>query len=200
MPANNNMAIPRFPVRIVALLGLAMVLFSSFVQAQRRDYMTDAEIELVRQAQDIDERVNALIKMIDRRFAALGVTHGGWTESGKDADRWGDPPKGTRAELLLDIKKLMQKAVDDIDNLAEHPNAAPIRDESERSSKQAKRDARRLPDSVRALAAASKRYQPLLKGLYDKTDEDKERGPILDASDLCDQVIAAAAQLPAAEK
>ncbi len=184
----------------LAIAGLCLFAFASFTSAQRRDHMTEEEIEIVRDAQDIDLRIEVLIKMTDRRFAALGVDVAGWRPNEKTADKWGPEPKGSRSELLMDIKKLIQKAVDDIDNLAENPNAAPIRDESERNSKQAKRDARRLPDSVRMLAAAARRYQPALKLLYDKTTEEKERGPILDAMESCDEIIAAEKNIPAQEK
>ncbi len=170
---------------------------ASSASAQRRDFMTDEEIELVRDAQDIDLRIDVLTKMIDRRFAVLGIEAGGWKQPQKESETWGDAPKGSRIELLLDIKKLLQKAIDDIDNLSEHPNSAPIRDKSEQNEKQAKKDARRFPDAVRNLAAASKRYQTALKTAFDKTTEEKEKGPILASIEFCDQIIEAATKLPA---
>jgi hypothetical protein len=35
--------------------------------------MTEAEIEIVRNNQEVDSRLNVLTRMIDRRFAVLGV-------------------------------------------------------------------------------------------------------------------------------
>ena len=56
-----------------------LCVLSSTGEAQRRDYMTEAEIEVVRDSQDIDLRIDTLTKMIDRRFAALGIDVQGWT-------------------------------------------------------------------------------------------------------------------------
>src|SRR5688572_3599209 len=103
---------------------LTFLLISFFVavdaDAQRRDYMTELEVELVRDAQDIDKRIDVLTKMIDRRFTALGISVGGWKQSDKDMEKWGDVRAGTRMELLSDIRYLLQKAIDDIDDVAEH--------------------------------------------------------------------------------
>ena len=112
-----------FLLKNLVFASAALVLLFPLVSniaAQRRDYMTDAEVEVVRDAQDIDLRIDVLTKMIDRRFAALGMESGGWKESAKESDKWGEKPKGTRLQLFSDIRYLMQKAVDDVDDVAEH--------------------------------------------------------------------------------
>jgi len=76
--------------------------------------MTDAEIELVRDAQDIDLRVDVLIKMVDRRFAVLKMNVGGAAIPTKESERWGAAPTGTQIEMLDDIRKLLQKAIEEI--------------------------------------------------------------------------------------
>lgn len=168
--------------------------FPANAQTSRRDYMTDEEIELVRDAQDIDERVDVLTRMVDRRFAVLKIGVGGPVVSAKESGKWGALPSGTRTELLDDIRKLLQKAIDDIDNVAEHPiNYAADKD---RTEKQKKRDAQRFPSAVRGLAAAAQRYRPALRSLLDKASDEKEKGLILDAIDSCDEVAAAVAKLP----
>ena len=158
--------------------------------------MTEEEIELVRDAQDIDVRIDVLIKMIDRRFAALGIDVGGWEHAQKDSDKWGVNPSGTRLELLSDIKKLLQKAIDDIDNIAAHPDAAPIRDKDEKNAKQVKKDAARFPVAVRNLAKAAERYRAAFKHALDRASEQKEKGQILDSIEFCDQIIQARGKLP----
>src|SRR5437868_7092122 len=81
--------------------------------AQRRDYLTLDEVELVRDAQEIDLRVGVLTTAIDRRFEAMKISIP--TVPGKKLDeKWGPAPTGSRLELLADIKGLLQKAVDDI--------------------------------------------------------------------------------------
>src|SRR5690349_14570565 len=72
---------------------------------KRRDYLTEEEIELVRDAQEIDLRIMVLTKAIDRRFAVLN------NRTPKEKEEWGALPKGTRVELLIDIEKLLQKAI-----------------------------------------------------------------------------------------
>ncbi|NOT47814.1 MAG: hypothetical protein HOP17_08700 [Acidobacteria bacterium] len=165
--------------------------------AQRRDFMTEAEIEVVRDAQDIDDRVEVITRMIDRRFLVLNVNVNGWKDAAKQSDVWGELPKGSRAELFNDIKRLLQKAVDDIDNLAANPGAAPIRDKGD---KRAKKDPERFPNSVRNLAAAAGRYLGPLKSAMDKSESDIEKGSIIDSIELCDQIIEAVGKLPAEVK
>ena len=46
------------------------------------------------------------------------------------------------------------------------------------------------------LATAAGRYLAPLKTELDKTTDEKEKGPILDSIDLCDQIIEAVGKLP----
>ena len=178
---------------------LGVMAFSGFVNAQsRRDYMTEAEIEIVRDAQDIDTRVEVLTKMIDRRFAILNVDVGGTKVPDKETDKWGAAPTGTRTQMLDDIRNLLQKAIDDIDNVASHPVDYNI--DKDRSEKQKKRDAQRFPNSVRELAASARRYQPALKALLEKSTDERDKGLILAALESCNEVIAASGKIPAQEK
>ena len=189
---NRRSLLILFVVLPLMMAGFAIV---SAAQSSRRDYMTDAEIELVRDAQDIDERVAVLTRMIDRRFAVLKLDVGGAAIPSKETDKWGPAPTGTRTELLDDIRKLLQKAIDDVDNVASHPVNYEV--DKDRSEKQKKKDAQRFPNSVRNLAAAARRYQPGLKALLDQSRDEREKGLILDAINSCDEVLAATAKLPA---
>ena len=162
----------------------------------QRDYFTAEEIELIRDAQKIDDRIDVLTKIIDRRFAALKIDVGGAKISPKDAEKWGVVPESSRFELLLDIKRILQKAIDDIDSLSERPDSAILPDpEDKKATKQGFADL--FPKAVRNLAAAAKRYQPALKAELDKPNPGSEKGSILDSLEFCDQIIAAVAKLPA---
>lgn len=171
--------------------------FIAFPQtaAAQRDYFTAQEIEMIRDAQRIDDRINLLTKIIDRRFGALNVEVGGAKISPKDAEKWGALPESTRQELLLDIKRILQKAIDDIDSLAERPESAILPDPDDKKAKQSFADL--FPKAVRSLAAAAKRYQPALKAELDKPNDNSEKGSVLASLDFCDQIIAAVAKLPA---
>jgi hypothetical protein len=172
---------------IVILLAVSALPTS----AQRRDYMTDPEIELVRDSQDIDKRVEVLTKMIDRRFAAIGVEVGGWKPSEKDQKLWGEPPAGNQSNLLSDVRQLLQKAVDDVDDVAEH---------NENTLTQNKTEGLLFPAAVRSLAASATRYQPALKSLLDKTKDERDKGIILTSMELCREILDSVTKLPAETK
>jgi hypothetical protein len=183
------------------LLPVFTVLTFSVMTADsqsRRDYMTDAEIELVRDAQDIDARIAILTKMIDRRFAVLKLDVGGTQISNKESDKWGPAPEGTRMDILDDIRKLLDKAIDDIDDTAMHPNKYIV--DPKRTDKQKQKDEARFPNSIKNLAAAARRYQPALKSLLDKTSDEKAKGLLFAAIDSCDEITAATTKLPAETK
>ncbi|MEO7658954.1 MAG: hypothetical protein ABIV48_05005 [Pyrinomonadaceae bacterium] len=172
-----------------------VAIFSPTTVAAQRDYFTPEEIELIRDAQKIDDRMEVLTKIIDRRFAALNLNVGGAKFSSKDTDKWGILPESTRFELLLDIKRVLQKAIDDIDSLSERPESAILPDPDDKKAKQTFADL--FPKAVRHLAAAAERYRPALKGELDKPNDKGETGSILDSLEFCDQIIAAVTKLPA---
>lgn len=163
------------------------------LHAQSRDYLTDKEIEVVRDAQQIDERVDVLVHAIDRRLVVLGAETAAKKEK---ADLWGDPPVGTRLELLNDIKRLLQKAIDDIDNLADRPDSM-VAEETE-SGKKPKGFSDLFPKAVRILGSAAARFEPIFKNQLDLTKDNQEKGVLLDSIDRCDEIIAALDKLPAA--
>ena len=112
-------------ILIFSLLVFSFSLFTTAVSAQSRDFLTAEEVEIIRDAQQIDDRMSVLVKAMDRRFAALNaaVSSPVAGKEKKDDREWGKSPTGTRIELLGDIKRIMQKAIDDIDNLAERPDS-----------------------------------------------------------------------------
>ena len=176
-------------MKIFSILTVLVIIVSvaAVTAAQRRDYMNEAEIELVRDSQDIDKRIEVLTTMIDRRFEALGINTGGVKLSSKSQEKWGDPPAGTHTELIWDIRQLLQKAIDDIDDVALH---------NENALTQNKTEGLLFPKAVRTLAAAASRYLPALKATLEKTKDDRERGLLLQSIDFCDQILEAVTKLP----
>jgi len=174
------------------LIGLPMLFLASPVCAQR-DYFTPEEVELIREAQQIDQRIDILTFAIDRRFAALKLDVNGPKISTKESEKWGEVPKGTRFDLLYDIKRILQKAIDDIDNLSERPDSFVI----DPNEKKPKGFTELFPKAVRSLARAAERYRPVLTTELDKTIDNAEKGSILDSLDKCDQIIQSVAKLPA---
>lgn len=187
--------------RISSALAIiaAIVVFPTLASAQR-DYFTAEEIELIREAQEIDHRIDILVHAIDRRFAALKLEVAPPKRPKKD-ETWGELPTGTRLELLYDVKRILQKAIDDIDSLSERPDSAVVYvDPKDPKEKKSKGFAELFPKAVRNLAAAAKRYGPVLKAELDKKNEMGETGSILDSLEMCDEIIAAVAKLPAETK
>ena len=184
---------------LLSLVFLLLVFISCVAQsvdAQRRDYLTEDEVELVRDAQQIDQRMKVLTRAVDRRFAALGISSAAEVPKEK-SDKWGPLPTGTRIELLDDIKRIIQKAVDDIDNLAERPDSIVV-DETASKKEKPKKYEDVFPPAVRILAAAARRYEPLLKKELETSKDDMERGLIIQSGDLCEEIIASESRLPAA--
>lgn len=181
-----------------------IVMLAVFALAPRtahaqRDYFTDAEIELIRNNQEIDKRIDVLIHAIDRRFLVLKLDVSAPARNAKDED-WGELPKGNRVDLLYDIKRILQKAIDDIDSLSERPSSAIISDPDSPNEKKPKGFEVLFPKAVRSLAAAARRYQPVLKAEFDKKNEKAELGSIMDSLEMCDQIIVAVPKLPAEVK
>lgn len=166
---------------VIALTCLSMFLPAA-AKAQKRDYLTNEEVELVREAQEIDRRVEVLAKAIDRRFLVLTNDQTQSKQVAKDSDKWGELPTGSRGALLWDVEKILQKAIDDIDDVAAH----------------SKTDEKLFPKAIFKLADACHDYIPKLKTQYDQSIDEKEKGSILGAIDNCSQVIEASAKVPKA--
>ncbi len=158
--------------------------FSTSATAQHREYFTDEEIELIRDNQQIDNRIDVLVKAIDRRFGVLNISVNGSKKEGKE---WGNLPTGTRSELLSDIRNILQKAIDDIDNLSARPDSMVLT--VEEREKKPKGFSDLFPKAVRSLAKAAERYKPALKQTLDTTKDQREKGLILDMIDMCSDII-----------
>ncbi len=148
------------------------------VQAQRRDHLTEAEIELVRDAQQIDERMKVFVKAIERRFLALKPDASPAKQIEKDSDKWGALPTGTRQQIFIDIEKLLDEAVSKIDDVASRDMGSDF-----------------FPAAVHTLADGAKEFLPQLKSELDKAADEKEKGAIIGAIDFCNQIIEASAKV-----
>ena len=147
-------------------------------QAQRRDHLTEMEVELVRDAQQIDERMKVFVKAIDRRFLALNNITAQNKSIEKDLDRWDELPTGTRQQLLSDIEKLLDEAVSKIDDVASRDMTSDF-----------------FPNAVHILADGAVKFLPQLKSELDKSDDEKEKGAIIGAIDYCNQIIEASGKV-----
>ena len=175
----------KYPL-LATIAALFLYSFAVPTNAQRRDFVNDQEADLIREYQEIDRRVEVLMMFIDRRLAAAGIPGNQWKQP-KNPELWGDDPAGTRVDLLYDTKRILQKAVDDIDDIASREGAAI--EGNEKSGKL-------FPKAVRNLSAAAARFKPIFQAELAKATNEKEKGLLFDSIRLCDQIIEAAATLP----
>lgn len=165
---------------IDSLLIFLMIVGCSLLtaEAQRRDHLTEMEVEIVRDAQQIDERMKVFVKAIDRRFLVLNNDVVQTKQVEKDAEKWGELPTGTRQQLLIDIERLLDEAISKIDDVAARDMTSDF-----------------FPIAVHTLADGANKFLPQLKSQLDKTNNEKEKGAILGAIEYCSQIIEASAKV-----
>jgi hypothetical protein len=163
-----------------ALCG-GVFLANRSVSAQTRDHLTDQETELVRFYQELDKRVEVFIKAIDRRFAIINGTP---LPSAKklinDEPEWGEPPKGTRAELLGDIAGILDEAITNIDDVSRRDEKSPL-----------------ISRSMRKLTASANGCLRQLAALKDQVKDPDELSAIERVADNAKQITEAGTKLPA---
>jgi hypothetical protein len=147
----------------------------------RRDYLTPKEEEQVKEAQIIDKRIEVFIKAAERRLQVL--TNSSVAASGKqaqkDLEKWGELPKGTRVELIMDISNILDAAITNIDDVA-------VRDEKNAL----------ISKALRKLAEAVTRFQPQLASMREQTKDELERNAIDQAAGNMQEILGAANKLP----
>ena len=97
------------------------------VHAQSREHLTTQEIDLVKEAQILDKRIDVFIKAMDRRLLAInGTTPANAKQLKKDAEKWGELPSGSRADLVSDIAKILDEAITNIDDVSARDERNPL--------------------------------------------------------------------------
>jgi hypothetical protein len=162
------------------ILMIVGTLLAGLAAAQRRDHLTDPESELVRFHQELDKRIDVLIKAVDRRFAIINKTPQPSTKRLlKDEPDWGELPQGTRAQLLFDIAAILDEAITNIDDVSRRDEKNPM-----------------IPRSLRKLTAAANGYITNLTALRSQTNDDDELAAIERALENASQIIEVGGKLP----
>ena len=175
--ANNAGGLPRLIAR-GALVAMS-VLFAISATAQQRDHLTDAETDLVRFHQELDKRTEVFIKAADRRFAIInGTAQPAAKKLVKDEPEWGDPPKGTRTELLGDIAGILDEAITNIDNVSGRDAKNPL-----------------LSRSLRKLSTAANGYLNQLNSLKTRITDPDEVAAIERVGDEVKEIMDASGHL-----
>jgi hypothetical protein len=173
MTRTNLVALP--------LLCLAALIFSSSSGAvQSRDHLTPEEVELVKDAQVLDLRIDIFVKAADRRLLVLtGVDAPSPKQLKKDSEKWGELPSGSRAELLGDIAKILDEAITNIDDVSARDEKNPL-----------------IPKALRKLAAGATRIFDQLRPLRDQAKGDAEIARFEELTENAESILEAAKKLP----
>ena len=167
---------------LLLILGLIFTLCTpaAIPALQAREHLTEQEVELVKEAQLLDKRIEVFIKAADRRMLVLnGAQATSEKQLKKDAELWGALPTGTRAELIGDIARIFDEAITNIDDVSS-------RDEKNLS----------LPKALRNLAAAVTRIVGQLKPLEAQGKGDAEVSAFDQLVENAEAIIQAANKLP----
>lgn len=193
----------RLAIAVFAAILLTTLFGQIETQAQIRDYFTDAEIELVRDANEIDKRTDVLVKAIDRRFLVIENDNSQAKQVEKDEGKWGELPSGTRAELLTDISRILQKAIDDIDDLVarkemnENLKKGEVKDDLDKITQRLlQKNDERFPLAVHNLADAARKYLPKLTSIRNGEMDQRERGAVDRSIESCEAIIEASDRVP----
>lgn len=117
-------------------------------QKQKRDHLTEQEVDQVREAQEIDKRIEVFLKAADRRILVL--TDPNATQKKKEEEIWGPLPTGTKAELLADYKRILEEAEEKLDDFF---NRDPKNDLLKKALQKFKQGANKQIPQLRALAS-----------------------------------------------
>jgi acyl-CoA reductase-like NAD-dependent aldehyde dehydrogenase len=116
--------------KLFILFLLIATSFASTATAQHRDHLTPQEVDLVKEAQVLDKRIDVFIKAADRRVFVLkggtAATAPNAKQLKKDAEKWGELPTGSRAELVSDIARILDEAITNIDDVSSRDERNPL--------------------------------------------------------------------------
>jgi hypothetical protein len=163
------------------LLTISISLFVGFsVQAQSRDHLTQQEVDLVKEAQILDKRIDVFIKAAERRMMVINNSApANAKQLKKDSERWGELPTGSRAELVSDIARILDEAITNIDDVSARDERNPL-----------------IGKSLRKLAQAVNSMMAQLKPLATEAKSDAEIASFELLNEDAQSILEAANRLP----
>ena len=165
-------------ILLVLLLGLSSISQASTLP--QRDHLTPQEVDLVKEAQALDKRTDVFIKAAERRLQVInGSTVPDTKQSKKDAERWGELPKGSRAELVTDIARILDEAITNIDDVSSRDEHNPL-----------------IGKSLRKLAQAVNTIMAQLKPLSAQAKDDAEIASFETLNEDAQSILEAVNKLP----
>jgi acyl-CoA reductase-like NAD-dependent aldehyde dehydrogenase len=162
------------------LLTLVISLLLANTAFAQRDYLTPQEVDLVKEAQILDKRIDVFIRAAERRLITInGSAAANAKQLKKESERWGDLPAGSRAELVSDIARIVDAAIDNIDNVSMHDERSPL-----------------ISKSLRKLAASMNAIMAQLKPFGEQAKSDAEVASFEQLNEGVKSIMEAATKLP----
>ena len=163
------------------LLILLIALSGAFVsRAAQRDHLTQQEVDLVKEAQVLDKRIEVFIKAAERRLMVInGSAPTNSKQLNKDSERWGELPTGSRAELVSDIARILDEAITNIDDVSSRDERNPL-----------------IPKALRRLAQAVNTIMGQLKPLSAEAKGEAEIASFEMLNEDAKSILEAATKLP----
>ena len=171
--------------RAYVLLLFALLLSSTPATAaafQEREHLTEHEVDLVKDAQELDKRIEVFIKAADRRMIALAGAGGDASNAKqlkKDSESWGELPTGSRAKLIGDIAGIFDEAITNIDDVSSRDENNPL-----------------IGKALRKLAEAASRIVGQLKPAEAQSKDDEELNSFDQLAENAEAIVQAASKLP----
>jgi len=169
--------------RAYVLVVFALLLSSTAATAaafQEREHLTEHEVDLVKDAQELDKRIDVFIKAADRRMIALaGSGAANEKQLKKDSESWGELPTGSRAKLIADIAGIFDEAITNIDDVSSRDENNPL-----------------IGKALRKLAEAASRIVGQLKPAEAQSKDDEELNSFDQLAENAEAIVQAASKLP----
>ena len=163
------------------LVTLTLVFCIVVVAQAQRDHLTPQEVDLVKEAQILDKRIDVFIKAAERRVMVVNGTTptGNAKQLKKEAELWGELPTGSRFELVGDIARIFDEAITNIDDVSARDERNPL-----------------IPKSLRKLAQAVTTIMEQLKPLRTEAKSEADIASMELLNEDAQSILAAANKLP----
>ena len=162
------------------LLTLVVSLLLTNTALAQRDYLTPQEVDLVKEAQILDKRIDIFIRAAERRVLVLNNSAAANAKQlKKESERWGELPTGSRPELISDIARIVDAAIDNIDNVALQDERNPL-----------------IGKSLRKLSASVTSIMGQLKPLSDQAKSESEIASFEQLNESAKSIFEAVGKLP----
>ena len=170
----------RTKITLSVLVFLCTYASAATTRAQLRDHLTLLEVDLVKDAQILDKRIEVFVKAADRRLLVLkGVDATSAKQLKKDSEKWGELSTGSRAELVGDIAHILDEAITNIDDVSSRDEKNPL-----------------IPKALRRLAAEVVHIEEQLASIRPQAKGEAEIASFELLNENAQSILEAANKLP----